>query len=488
MDDGAAIDSSGWHDTNHQLITCAVVSHLRPAVPNTMKSIIIKTLILLLTPSLPQVVRGFLAELPVPTARIASSANLFLSTSTTNEFQVDRVQVQEGSARDLTSMEQWAAVCGVQRAEGLQLRPTSDDGLDFGVMTTQAIPANTPVLFVPQNMILSSQQAQQELGRLDTAEYLLTRTNEAEHIPHFYLMVKLLMEYQLGTESPFFHWLNSTPRYFSNGAGMTQFCCSQCLPPFVGKLANADRVRYSKFFQGLRQVPFLSEEVKRNRAITKWAYQLVYTRSIQVYGDVKIAPMADMFNHGSSAVEIQINYDEAGNCYAYTTYDIPPGSPLRVSYADPTNPSFLFARYGFLDETSTATFCKIMIDNPSQQLIDLGYDHSRMLFYKDTGAVSQEVWDVLLYQILPPQEQQAFIQAHIAGDEQTKQSFHQHYYQQTADTLRNHIDTFLQQLEVLSERATARMRTKAKKHPRLPIILKHNEFVKNTFWNVRAQL
>ena len=33
----------------------------------------------------------------------------------------------------------------------------------------------------------------------------------------------------------------------------------------------------------------------------------------------------------------------------------------------------------------------------SPQVLDLGYEWSRMLFYKDTGEVSEEVWDVILY-------------------------------------------------------------------------------------------
>ena len=196
------------------------------------------------------------------------------------------------------------------------------------------------------------------------------------------------------------------------------------------------------------------------------------------------------FNHGTDP-EIQLNYDEQGNCYAYTTKEVPAGSALRMSYGDPTNPSYLFARYGFLDESSPATFCKIMIDNPTQQLIDLGYDHSRMLFYKDTGGVSEEVWDVLLYQLLEgmPDQQQAFYQAHMNGDVNTKQSFHQQYYPQTAAALMNHIDTFLAELDVLCQKATERMRGKrARKHPRLPLILRHNEFVRQTFLTVRAQL
>jgi hypothetical protein len=159
-----------------------------------------------------------------------------------------------------------------------------------------------------------------------------------------------------------------------------------------------------------------------------------------------------------------------------------------MSYSDPTNPSYLFARYGFLDESSPATFCKIMISNPSQQLLDMGYDPSRMLFYKDTGDVSQEVWDVLLYQILgdlDPSQQQTLYRAHTSGDFETKQELHNQYYQHTSGALLQHIDTFVHQLDALSQKVMGR---DPSVHPRLPLIRRHNEFVKDSFLTVRSRL
>lgn len=159
-----------------------------------------------------------------------------------------------------------------------------------------------------------------------------------------------------------------------------------------------------------------------------------------------------------------------------------------MSYGDPTNPSYLLARYGFLDETSPASFCKIMIKNPSKELQDMGYDQSRMLFYKDTGAVSEEVWDVLLYQILGQADQrtqQAFYQAHVSGNTSQKQAIHQQWYPQTLQALQNHVDTFLQDLDRLSGQADGR---DWNKHPRLPLIMSHNAFVRETFLKVRANL
>ena len=66
----------------------------------------------------------------------------------------------------------------------------------------------------------------------------------------------------------------------------------------------------------------------------------------------------------------------------YTTRDVPANSPLRISYGCPTNPSFLFARYGFLDESSPATFCKMMHIPKTEENVNMGMDFSKMLFYR----------------------------------------------------------------------------------------------------------
>ena len=171
-----------------------------------------------------------------------------------------------------------------------------------------------------------------------------------------------------------------------------------------------------------------------------------------------------------------------------TTYDVPAGSPLRISYGDPTNPSYLFARYGFLDQSSPATFCKIMIPHPTKEIIDIGYDHHKMLFYKDTGDVSQEVWDVLLYQLLGVEntwDQQSFYDAHMSGDYETKQSLHEQYFPKTLKALLDHVDTFLKELDKLTVKIEG---SNPAIYPRLPILLEHNAFVRRTFLTVKARL
>jgi hypothetical protein len=161
-----------------------------------------------------------------------------------------------------------------------------------------------------------------------------------------------------------------------------------------------------------------------------------------------------------------------------------------MSYGDPTNPSLLLARYGFLDQSSPATFCKILPSHISQEMKNLGYAHDRMLFYKDTGEVSEEVWDILLYTALgetDPAIQQQFYQAHMNGDYATKQYIHEQYYPLSAAKLADHIDIFLDDLDGLERKGEYGAKVAADDHPRLPLLLRHNQFVRNTFLTVRTK-
>ena len=79
----------------------------------------------------------------------------------------------------------------------------------------------------------------------------------------------------------------------------------------------------------------------------------------------------------------------------------------------------------------------------------------------------------------------AFYEAHVNGDEATKSAIHQQYMPQTSAELKQHVDTFLEQLDSLSAKADGK---DWNEHPRLPLILRHNEFVRSTFENVKLKL
>jgi hypothetical protein len=205
------------------------------------------------------------------------------------------IEIDEGTPRDIGSFDEWANACGVQRADGFQLTVTNEDPLDVGIITSQDLPADCPVIFVPSEMTLSANRAREELGPIPMAEDLFAQLRVLDQLPRFYLFLKLLREYELGDQSSWFPWLNALPRYFCSGASMTQFCCTECLPPLVGNLAMRERTRFKQYFKASEFCDFLSPETRANKRLAKWAYNVCYTRSFQDgFGDYKIAPMADM--------------------------------------------------------------------------------------------------------------------------------------------------------------------------------------------------
>ena len=229
--------------------------------------------------------------------------------------------------------------------------------------------------------------------------------------------------------------------------------------------------------------PFVKESVD----ILKWAYNVAVTRSYEQAGGQErlLAPMADYFNHNTYP-NVEISFDEQGNCMAYAMDNIPAGSQLCISLGDPTNPTPLFATYGFLEETSPSSFCKLM--DMQDEMKELGYDFSNLLFYKDTGDIAMEVYDTVLYSILKkndPNLAQQFYQACTQGDDGSKNSYHEQYWSYTIDALRQHVDGTLRDLDRLSAKARSK---DPRTHPRVPVILKHNEFVKETFLRVKTNL
>mmetsp|Transcript_8084 Transcript_8084/g.11519 ORF Transcript_8084/g.11519 Transcript_8084/m.11519 type:complete len:155 (+) Transcript_8084:688-1152(+) len=113
------------------------------------------------------------------------------------------------------------------------------------------------------------------------------------------------------------------------------------------------------------------------------------------------------------------------------------------------------------------------------------YAQNRMLFYKDTGDVSQEVWDILLYQWLTSSnvaDRRILMEAHNRGDVERKMALHESYYPKTSSLLEEHLNTFMEQLDRLGGKADGK---DPMEHPRLPLILSHNEFVRRTFLMVR---
>lgn len=398
------------------------------------------------------------------------------------------------SPRDVYSMEAWAAQYGMQKADGVELF-SPDGGNDYTLVAQSGASAGQTVVYVPVDIVLNSMSAQAEFGAgLQQAEASILQIDQMAQmgsqyrLPLFRLMVKILSEWEKGQESLWYPWLNSLPRQFFNGVSMTK-ACFNCLPPYAGWLTSTEKVSYMHFFRALYQgyVP-LSQETIANRDVVKWAYNVALTRFHEIWEPERakiIGPVADMLNHAAEP-NCEITVDYGGNVNVNALYDIPAGTPLTISLGDPTNPTPIFAKYGFLPQDCSTIFCKAMQLEP--QIQDLGYDFQELLIQTETGEIAPKVWDIFLYNILQQNDAgaaQQFCTACQCNDEGTKEQFHDEYFAYTLGALKQHIYSIMSDCENLTMKAQS---YDLQTHPRVPVIVAHNQLVTQTFGMTAALL
>ena len=215
-----------------------------------------------------------------------------------------------------------------------RFRLYSEDGSDYQLITQSPIPGGSTVIYVPSEVVLSSDKVVNQFGNsLQQAESVLVQMDQGTQarLPLFRLMVKILAEYDAGQDSPFYPWLNSLPKQYYNGVSMTD-ACFDCLPPYAGWLvrtntyidwsangffftnfnpvfhdiafdkASNERINYLHFANALRKgyVP-LSQETLYDEQVVKWAYNVALTRFNEIWQPSRqklIAPMADMVSRG----------------------------------------------------------------------------------------------------------------------------------------------------------------------------------------------
>jgi hypothetical protein len=110
------------------------------------------------------------------------------------------------------------------------------------------------------------------------------------------------------------------------------------------------------------------------------------------------------------------------------------------------------------------------------------------LFQTQTGEIAPKVWDIFLYELLQnndPDSAGAFYTACVNNDEATKQQYHDHYFQYTLESLRNHVYEILGSVDQLNMKAQS---YDLETHPRVPVIMAHNNLVKSTFGMTGALL
>jgi len=417
---------------------------------------------------------------------LISSTQLF----STQQQQSSFLPLDRAVRREVDQFQAWAGQCGVQAENGFCLAGDMvDENEDYYAVTSTGGARGSRVLFVPGEMILSASMVAGEYqGYIEKSLSIVGGKGYHHLYAQFVLFLKILVEYEQGTNSPYYPWLAALPRAWNTAVSFDGFCMT-CLPPYLKSLCEVERTRFKGFKEGLKAFDYLSPESKQNEQLLKFAYNVVFTRSFPTPdGDYRIAPVADMFNHGYPD-NVQVSYDQNGNCEVYLKEDVAPGTPLTLSYGEPTNPSRLLSIYGFLNE-APAAYCKILFTHPSQELKDVGYNSNRMLFYTQDGSISQEVWDVLLFSRLEKKKNKqdmknAFYQAHMNGDQQTKMSIHAEFQEETTKALLRHVNHVLIEVHEL----TVKMNSfDSSKHPRLPLLLRHHAMVTETFAKVRDNL
>lgn len=401
------------------------------------------------------------------------------------------VSLERNTKRQVDQFQGWAAECGVQAESGFQLIGEMVDGNeDYHAVTSTGGAQGSRVLFVPGQMILSASRIAEEYqGYTDLALKILEEKGSLHLYQQFFLFLKILMEYEQGTNSPFYPWMESLPRKWNTAVSFDYFCMST-LPPYIKKICTTEREQLAAFQAALKGFDYVRPESKADKELMKFAYNVVFTRSWQSEdGDYRIAPVADYFNHGYPD-NVAICYNGNGDCEVFLKENVAPGSALTLSYGMPTNPSALLAKYGFLN-AAPATYCKLLFTNPSQKLKDVGYDPDKMLFYTLDGGISPEVWDVILYSKLErtagmSDAKNAFYEAHMSGDEATKFAIHSQFQEATCNVLLEHVEGILKEVAQLTT-MMEKFRNE-EKHPRLPLLLNHHAMVSSTFSKVRDNI
>ena len=106
-----------------------------------------------------------------------------------------------------------------------------------------------------------------------------------------------------------------------------------------------------------------------------------------------------------------------------------------------------------------------------------------------------QVWDIFLYSYLSSvgadEDVRSLMDAHRSGDYDTKLALHGRHYPATSAALLEHVDSFIEDIDRLITKAETIGASDPdsvyirKEHPQLPLIHRHNLFVRETFQNVR---
>ena len=155
-------------------------------------------LIALLISTLPAVVPFALTFLP--THRISSQTQTQASSSL--QSTLTTININELAERDIDTFSKWIDTVGIQKAPGVILKGSDRYMKNVYAMTSQDIESGSPVIYVPEELIMSSGKAMAAYRnvQMEAAEKQLQITKADSELRQFYLMIQLLIEIERGTD------------------------------------------------------------------------------------------------------------------------------------------------------------------------------------------------------------------------------------------------------------------------------------------------
>jgi hypothetical protein len=234
-------------------------------------------------------------------------------------------------------------------------------------------------------------------------------------------------------------------------------------------------------------------------SVLKWAFSVVFTRSWRTKDKVPcatIVPIGDMFNHNSRFSNIwvdQAHFDsDVDICLSR---DVELSADLYLSYGITQYPARFLVIFGFCDESCPAIFANVTIPRSTVQTgyeldDDVGFtDYTKMVFFTANGAISDTVWNAVLYQILLENDQsdvaQTFYKACKNNDWDIVVDMHTKWGVEVTRWLQNHVEGML-------TRTYAPLPTFGREdyieHPRLELIVRYNTFMISVLTKVRKHL
>ena len=373
----------------------------------------------------------------------------------------------------------------------------------MGVRTNRSAKAGDEIMSIPRNVILSSQDAQASLTKeeVDIVMTTLKPGGLDAYAGEFFLMLRLLQEVAACKDEnscSLGPWLDSLPTDFDMGIYFDDLERSY-LSQLASKLLDLQERQLAAFRLACnalvdcdeKHASLFESEGSKHADVVKWAFSVVFSRSWRSPSDpddARIVPLADNFNHGENA-NVIVEEGENGVTQVVLKTDVERDTELKLSYGPGYDPSRFLIIFGFFDDTVREVFCGVAFTDPSAELVHLGAADRSAMIYRDDGAISNAVWDSTLYVTLAqkPDEQKAFYEARINDDAETFQELHRKYRLEIALSLKNHADAVLQ-TEYLVPTDQELSKINVKEHPRLPMILRHNRFMRKVFSNVKDRL